>query len=221
MRLVCISDTHLRHMRDPITVPAGDVLIHCGDATMQGTLREIKAFADWFGALPHKHKIFVAGNHDWSFQMDRSRAIRALPIGCIYLEDSEAEIEGVRFWGSPWQPWFMSWAFNLPRGEALKAHWDKIPDHTDVLITHSPPYGYGDWVGGENVGCEDLLAAVRRVRPTLHVYGHIHGAYGQMDDGRTEYVNCSICDERYEPMNKAVVFDLAAPSTCSAGKEKA
>lgn len=218
MKIVCISDTHLQHLKMPILIPDGDVLIHAGDATMQGTLPEVRAFSEWFGNLPHKHKIFVAGNHDWSFQMDRSRAIRALPIGCIYLEDSEAEIEGVRFWGSPWQPWFFNWAFNLPRGDALVAHWDRIPEHTDVLITHSPPYRYGDWVQrGENVGCEDLLAAVERIRPRLHVFGHIHDGYGRMDNGRTEFINACLLDEKYNVVHAPIVVEIESVQAASTG----
>lgn len=209
MRIVCISDTHNQQVKLPIAVPDGDVLIHAGDATLQGTLAEVRVFAEWFAALPHRRKIFVAGNHDWGFQMDRRRCLVALPINCDYLEDSGIEIDGVRFWGSPWQPWFMSWAFNLPRGPALKAHWDLIPDNTDVLVTHTPPLGVADDVArGESVGCEDMLAAINRVQPQLHVFGHIHSGYGVYQGGRTKFVNASICDERYAPVNAPIVVDL-------------
>ena len=205
MKIVCISDTHLRQVK----VPDGDVLIHAGDATFQGTANEIREFSKWFGTLPHKHKIFVAGNHDWGFQMQRSAAVGLLPAGCHYLEDSGVTIDGVRFWGSPWQPWFLSWAFNLPRGEALQKHWDLIPADTDVLVTHSPPYGIGDWVArGENVGCEDMMKAVERVKPKLHVFGHIHGGYGQYQPGETLFVNASVCDEGYNPTNPPVVVTV-------------
>lgn len=209
MRIVCISDTHNRHAKHPIIVPDGDVLIHAGDATMQGTLPEIKFFSDWLRALPHKHKIFVAGNHDWGFQMDRKRSLSALPYGVHYLEDSGCEIDGVTFWGSPWQPWFASWAFNLPRGDALRKHWDLIPNGVDVLITHSPPLGVMDYVDrGENVGCEDMLAAVEAVRPRLHVFGHIHACYGTLERDGTKFINAALCDEQYEPTNKAIVVDI-------------
>jgi Icc-related predicted phosphoesterase len=90
----------------------------------------------------------------------------------------------VRFWGSPWQPEYLGWAFNLPRGEALAAKWALIPDGTDVLITHGPPRGIGDWLGQDGRGgCADLLTAVRRVRPLLHLFGHIHqdGGFWQAD----------------------------------------
>lgn len=210
MKIVCISDTHLMHMRQPIDVPPGDVLIHAGDATFRGDGYEVQEFSRWFGALPHEHKIFVAGNHDWGFQMQRGAAVGLLPAGCHYLEDSGVTINGVRFWGSPWQPWFLSWAFNLPRGAALKAHWDLIPEGTDVLITHSPPHGIGDWVDrGEHVGCEEMLKAVRRIKPIFHIFGHIHGGYGIKKKGATTFINASICDEGYVPRNAPIVFDIA------------
>jgi Icc-related predicted phosphoesterase len=199
------------HLRQPIAVPDGDVLIHAGDATFEGEAQEVRAFSAWFGALPHEHKIFVAGNHDFGFQFQRSAAVGLLPAGCHYLEDSGVEINGVRFWGSPWQPWFLSWAFNLPRGEALKKHWDLIPAGTDVLVTHSPPYGIHDWVeSGEHVGCEEMLKAVRRVRPAFHVFGHIHGGYGIKTKNGTTFINASICDEGYQPVNAPIVFEIAA-----------
>ena len=87
-----------------------------------------------------------------------------------------SEIDGVKFWGSPWQPAFYDWAFNVPRGRQLAEMWALIPDDTDVLITHTPPYGILDQVeNGELVGCEDLREALLRVKPKLHVFGHIHG----------------------------------------------
>lgn len=207
MRIVCISDTHFPTPQ--ITVPDGDVLVHCGDATLSGHLEEIATFAEWFGALPHRRKIFVAGNHDFGFQRQRDEALRLLGPGVIYLEDSGVTIDGIEFWGSPWQPWFLSWAFNLPRGEALKKHWDKIPPTTDVLITHTPPYGILDLVErGEHVGCKDMLKAVKRVRPRFHLFGHIHGGYGMLTRGHTTFVNASICTEYYMPTNAPVVVEL-------------
>jgi predicted phosphodiesterase len=97
MRLVCISDTHLRHVFKDIPIPDGDVLIHCGDATFTGKLPEIATFADWFARQPHQHKIFVAGNHDFGFQFQREEAIAALPKGVHYLEDSGVTIDHVKF----------------------------------------------------------------------------------------------------------------------------
>lgn len=208
MKIVCISDTHLMHLRTPINVPRGDVLVHAGDATFSGRKEEIRAFAGWFLALPHEEKIFVPGNHDWGFDLAPVEAAKLLP-GVHVLHDSGVTIDGVRFWGSPYQPEFMNWAFNLPRGEPLKRHWDMIPEGTDVLITHGPPHGIGDLVPrGEKVGCEALRDAVVRVKPKLHVFGHIHCGYGVYQPGATKFVNASVCNEAYEPVNAPIECDL-------------
>src|SRR5690606_27797878 len=129
--------------------------------------------------------------------------------GLTYLRDAGVEIDGVRFWGSPWQPEFFDWAFNLPRGEALAARWALVPEDTDVLITHGPPRGILDrTVTGTPVGCDDLRAALDRLAPRLHVFGHIHEAYGRVEGPRTTFVNASVCDVRYRAVNDPVVVDL-------------
>ena len=115
----------------------------------------------------------------------------------------------------------MNWAFNLRRGAALRARWDLIPTETDVLITHGPPHGIADTVKrpvaqivstlagqGLHVGCEDLVRAVRRVRPRLHVFGHIHEGYARVAQDGVTFVNASSCDVRYRVVNPPVVVDL-------------
>jgi Icc-related predicted phosphoesterase len=209
MKIVCVSDTHLQ-VGNKFKIPDGDVLIHAGDATPNGRLEHTAQFADWLSRQPHKHKLFVAGNHDYAFQVQRGYAVQLIEAaGARYLEDSGVIIDGRLFWGSPWQPEFMNWAFNLPRGPELKRHWDLIPEGTDVLITHSPPLGILDMTDrGEYVGCEDLRDAVQRVRPKLHVFGHIHESHGQERRDDTLFVNAAICDSRYRPGNKPQVIEL-------------
>jgi len=108
-----------------------------------------------------------------------------------YLENSGVEIDGVKFWGSPWQPEFFNWAFNLPRGRRLAEIWALIPDDTEVLITHTPPYGILDRVdSGEHVGCEDLRRALQRVKPKVHVFGHIHEDRGVVEQKRHHIYQC-------------------------------
>lgn len=217
MRLVCISDTHLQTPGD-WPIPDGDVLIHCGDATLSGRQEEISAFSQWFWKQPHEHKIFIPGNHDWGFQEHLDRALNLMPDKCKVLLGIPGilEIDGVKFWGSPWQPEFNQWAFNLQRGSQLRKHWELIPDGIDVLITHSPPMLIGDLVPqeikwGGHVGCADLRQALFRVKPKYHIFGHIHGGYGVHKDPdfpNTTFVNCSTCDEMYNPTNPPVVIDL-------------
>jgi Icc-related predicted phosphoesterase len=237
-RIVCISDTHLAHLPpQKIVVPDGDILVHAGDATFKGTREEVEAFAEWFDSLPHKRKVFVPGNHDCGFEFNWEAAVGLLPDYVDVLNDSGVTIAGLKFWGSPWQPEFCNWAFNLPRGEALRAHWRLIPEDTDVLVTHSPPIGFLDRVWRatpvravtptvtkvkryrEHVGCADMCAAVSRIQPRLHVFGHIHCDVGVVHHtwkaaakppatGKTTFVNAAICDDRYLPVHPPVVIDL-------------
>lgn len=197
-------------------VPNGDVLIHAGDFCNTGIERDVHKFAKWIRSLPHRWKIMVAGNHDRFFQQQPELARAYLDSGVIYLEDSGCEIEGLHFWGSPWQPWFMDWAFNLPRkGPQLRERWGLIPSETDVLVTHCPAFGVLDQVhpkgqtdsGTGPLGCEELAARLQHLRPRLHIFGHIHDSYGCLWQGQTLAVNASICDEDYRPVHKPVVID--------------
>ncbi len=204
--VVAISDTHCLH--EAIAVPDGDVLVHAGDFCSFGTIEEAQAFASFFRALPHPHKVIIAGNHDCCLERDDSLAPQ-LFSGCHYLFDSGARAAGLRFYGSPFQPWFLDWAFNLPRGKALADKWAQIPAGLDVLITHGPPRGVLDTtVSGDRAGCEDLAEAVGRSRPRVHIFGHIHEGWGTTAAGCTLFVNASICTFGYEPVNRAIVIDL-------------
>lgn len=197
--IVCVSDTHGRH--DRIPVPDGDVLVHAGDLTVDGGVDDVARFDDWLASLPHRQKVVVCGNHDWCFQRRPAEA-RARLRHAVYLEDQAAVIDGLRFYGSPWQPWFLDWAFNLPRGPELAAKWALIPGDTDVLVTHGPPAGVLDLTNrGERTGCTDLRERVRLVCPKLHVFGHIHEAAGADRVGGTLFVNACCATAR----NRAVV----------------
>jgi len=205
LRIVLSSDTHGRH--GDLVVPDGDVFVHAGDFTKRGRLEEVHEFAAWLEALPHRHKIVVAGNHDFLFERDPPRA-RALLACATYLEHEGTVVDGLTVFGSPWQPWFHDWAFNLRRGAALAQMWATVPSGVDLLVTHSPPRGVLDrtW-GGEDVGCDDLLAALPRIAPRLHVFGHIHEAYGTSSAGGRLSVNASNCDLRYRAVHPPVVVD--------------
>jgi Icc-related predicted phosphoesterase len=216
-----MSDTHYtnRHMKE-IEVPEGDVLIHAGDATFEGSRNETKRFARWYASHPHPYKIFVAGNHDWIFERNPEGGKRILGPSIIYLRDNMTEIGGFKIYGSPWQPEFQNWAFNLPReGDALVKKWTQIPHGIDVLITHGPAYGildrttFGD---RPRVGCEELRRCLDRLRRAhmrlrpVHVFGHIHGEYGiQRFDRDAISINASLCDEGYRVARPPIVFDIS------------
>ncbi len=206
MRIVCLSDTH--DLLDKLEVPDGDLLVHAGDFTKRGDLPAIRTFNEQLAALPHPHKVVIAGNHDFAFEQD-PEAARACLTAATYLEDAEVEIAGLRIYGSPWQPWFFNWAFNLQRGAPLREKWALIPEGLDILLTHGPPAGFGDLcVNGNRVGCQDLLEAIQRVQPRLHVFGHIHEDYGRWSLGSTTLINACNCTLRYKPINAPVVVDL-------------
>ena len=213
MKICCISDTHNRHRR--VVIPECDVLIHAGDATIAGTEAEFIEFGSWMDGLSATHKIFVPGNHDWLFQIDEEAGCDILR-SCDVLIDESIMIDGVKFWGAPWQPQFGGWAFNLPRGDPLMDVWSAIPMDTDVLITHGPPVNTLDECpdidgrGMVNVGCDALSDRLSIVSPRLHVFGHIHEGYGRRD-GHITSINASICDGHYHPVNRPQMFEFHHP----------
>lgn len=205
MRIVCVSDTHGLHRQ--LSLPNGDILVCTGDFTRRGRRAEVEEFDRWLSILPHKHKVIIAGNHDFLFEQDP--AARDLIQHGTYLQDELCEKDGVCIYGSPWQPRFFDWAFNLDRGLPLRNIWAKIPSGIDILLTHGPPHGILDTTArGLRVGCEELTLAIQRVRPKLHVFGHIHESYGQMMAGETRCVNASTCNLQYAPIHPPVVIDL-------------
>ncbi|WP_020559270.1 metallophosphatase domain-containing protein [Thiofilum flexile] len=211
MQLTFISDTHGKHAF--LTLKGGDALIHCGDFSTMGELDEIEDFAIFMGKQKFQHKIVIAGNHDWSLEDDRRMEAETLfkENGVIYLHDSGIDINGYHFWGSPIQPVFCHWAFNRPRGEVLQEHWLKIPDYTDVLITHTPPYGILDvCYDGVHVGCEALLVAVERVKPRIHAFGHIHEGYNTLEQEGTLFINACSLNEDYQFKNPPIVAELTS-----------
>lgn len=221
MKLVVISDTHGKH--DWLEkIPDGDVLIHCGDFSNVGEHEQVEDFITWLAGHPHKFKIFIAGNHDKSFDTKFVRSSRdnewlksvykrIEDLGLHYLENSGVDILGVKFWGSPITPDFypQHWAFNCPRGNEIAKYWDQIPQDTDVLITHGPPAHVLDWcANGRLVGCNDLMYHVQRVQPVYHLFGHIHESYGVEQKVDTTFVNASQLNERYSLTNKPIVLDV-------------
>jgi Icc-related predicted phosphoesterase len=232
-RIVCISDTHSLHkiMDDINPIPKGDILIHAGDCTNVGSEYEIKEFIQWFKNIEgFKTKIFIAGNHDFGFEnYNGLRHSNEAPwlhnlineeslsqSDVIYLHDSEFVIESpefsrpIKFYGSPWQPEFYDWAFNLPRnGKELEEKWSLIPEDTDILITHGPPHSVRDFTPyGLQVGCELLMHRVEHLNPLIHIFGHIHCAHGAVYKKDTLFVNAAICTEKYIPSNKPLVIEL-------------
>ncbi len=192
VRIVGISDTHTHK---PMILPPGDVLVHAGDLSNDGTLAEIQDQIDWLSSLPYDHKIVICGNHDGFFD-PRSRRKEDLKIdvewGDVrYLQHSSLELKFTKkanrqlnFFGAPQIPQCggNDFAFQYPRTD--DAWSGTIPPETDVLITHTPPRHHLDLPTG--MGCDFLLREVWKVRPSLHIFGHVHAGSGREEVGWDE-----------------------------------
>ena len=214
MRITFISDTHTKHNQISNDLPGGDIIIHAGDFMNSGyTWEEIYPFLKWYDDLDNYNtKIFIAGNHDRLFE-DRNQEARGLLTGyktIDYLQDETIIVNNAKIYGSPWQPEFYNWAFNLPRnGEDLREKWFNIPNSTDILITHGPPFGHLDITpyGNLNVGCELLRVRLDSLKPKIHVFGHVHSGYGYKFHEGTHFINAAVLNERYRYENKPITID--------------
>jgi len=220
MIITFISDTHTKHESITQDLPGGDLLIHAGDLMNSGrNPMDIYKFCKWFDELnQYEHKVFIAGNHDRIFETDPEMAseIYTSYKNIDYLQDNwvtvgdsdphDPNVKTAKIYGSPWQPEFYSWAFNLPKnGIEIAGKWEGIPDDTDILITHGPSWGAVDTVAGrpwDNLGCELLSERIQTFRPKIHVCGHIHSGYGVETIDGIHYINASVLDEAYEYTQK-------------------
>lgn len=177
VRVVCMSDTHNSH--HDMVVPEADILIHAGDATINGERGEIVDFLNWFAALPAKQRIFVPGNHDEEFFWNEKDARLLVPKGvdCLIGEGVNA-LGYLEVWGAPWvhghgepvRGKSGAFSFSSAKRDSL---WEKIPAVVDILISHAPPLAVAQTMG------DDLVdRAIWRTSPKLVVCGHIHWARG-------------------------------------------
>jgi len=227
VRVVCISDTHNFRSYSLANIPQGDILVHSGDFTDRGTVEELNHFKTLLDSLPHPNKIVVAGNHDYNLD-DKlpERVQQFFGSSCVYLQDSSIEILGIKFYGTPWTPIGMSFH---SRGESLTAMFDRIPDDTDFLITHSPPYNVLDLaytrptpLNQETTQCKDcnlkhpqyykhwgvksLKNRVLQVNPKVHQFGHVHDDGGKIHTipgFDTYFVNAAV-----DLYHKPIVLEL-------------
>lgn len=219
MRIVFVSDTHGKHFH--LDIPKCDLFVHAGDISSIGTFSEVYDFLYWLTKnVPAKYKVFIAGNHDLMAQRNkvifdsllRDFYVNIEGSGLHYLEDSAIQVEGINIWGSPWTPSFYPdhWVFNADRGEKIAKKWSQIPNNTDILITHGPPYETLDTIAQDkgNFGCQDLLEKVKEIKPKIHAFGHLHNDGGKMiKTGGTTYINCAVLDDRYYLSHDPVVIE--------------
>ncbi len=224
MIIDCVSDLHGFFPK----LEGGDLLIVAGDLTARDTQEELDKFDSWLCHQPYKKKIFIAGNHDNLLVDEKARKYRegnnnGWHERCEYLCDSGTEFEGLKIWGSPWTKSFSGMnpkcmAFTCETNEELAEKWALIPKDIDILVTHSPPYGKLDKTNTGHCGSKSLDEQVKKIRPALHFFGHIHEGYweygGTLVDGGpiVQYFNCSHVNERYEPVNNPIRIELSGNS---------
>jgi Icc-related predicted phosphoesterase len=220
MIITFISDTHTKHRNVEADLPGGDLLIHAGDLMNSGyDENDVWEFLDWFDKQEqYNGHVFIAGNHDRYFENkpDETKNILREYPKVIYLQDNsllyvnEDTNDVCSIYGSPHQPTFHNWAFNLPRnGEELQNKWNAIPEDVDILITHGPAWGHLDVTpyGNLNVGCELLRLRVDELKPKIHVFGHVHSGYGYKFYNGTHFFNASVLNESYNYKNKPITID--------------
>lgn len=222
MKIVAISDLHGNLGFD---VPECDLLLIGGDICPTPDRITLKyqtkylfqaswlrsTFEPWLRKQPVYKTIATWGNHDAIGE--KPDMVPQLPLEILF--DSATTFNGLNIYGSPWQLRFCDWSFNLNE-EELAEKWTKIPINTDIMVLHSPPYGYGDLADSypqvrpvkEHVGSKSLLARIDEIKPKLVVFGHIHSGYGIYNFGNTKLVNASVLDESYQRTNNPIVIEL-------------
>jgi predicted phosphodiesterase len=220
MKILVLSDTHNKHQQIPSECIENadnsiDMIMHAGDVSSRGTMAEVEAFLEWYDGLPYAHKILIAGNHDFYLEEAKKEEIDTLLAkypSITYLNDSGVEIDGLKIWGSPVQPWFYNWAFNR-KGADICRHWDLIPLDTDILMCHGGPKNAGSLNitarEREDVGCPYLCEKISELKQLkLFVQGHIHEGRGNYSsaDGKL-FINASVLNLSYQMANKPYVVD--------------
>lgn len=171
------------------------MIIHSGDASNNRdpiiNHNEMWDFKEWWNKLEVKYKIYVAGNHDTSIYHKVFDYRELENENSFYLENDDVEIEGIKFYGSPYQPLFGNWAFQRTDNKLFKM-WNKIPEDTDVLITHGPPKGILDLAEDRNhrleyCGDKHLFNRVMKIKPKYHLFGHIHNNGNQINVDQRVY----------------------------------
>lgn len=210
MKIICLSDTHGLHneiIQNGINLPDGDILIHAGDLTNIGGLKEYIEFNTWIKSLPYQYKIVIAGNHDFGLQ-NENKLVRQFLTDMIYLEDEFIEIEGIKIYGTPWSLTFYDWAF-MGTEEFLAAKYKKIPNNIDILITHTPPYLILDRTATWNyIGSKALLEKIFEIKPRFVIFGHNHEGYGKLEINDITFINASLANENYDIVNKPFVIEI-------------
>lgn len=209
IQTIClISDTHAQHRH--LQIEPCDLLVIAGDYSQRNREQDFQDFADWLRQQPARHKILVNGNHDKYYYRHPERFRFLLPVGVVFLENESVEIEGLRFWGSPVIMPVIRGIETVTERSAQRRQliWQSIPLNTDVVVTHSPPYGILDQVeAGKHYGCPYLLEAINRIKPRYHLFGHIHQDRGEISQDGIRFKNAAMVDDSEQIIHQPIVFD--------------
>ena len=202
MKIVAVGCTHASEL--DIVIPSGDVLIHTGDYTGMNSFSELTRLNAWFGKQPHKIKLLCPGNHDEVYESAPALAKKMLSNAQVLIDEA-ITIRGLKFYGTPWQPYYNNWSFNVQDPKKRAALFKKIPKDTNVLITHCPPRTILD----AGLGDPELAKRLDNLKHLkYHIFSHIHGAYGTLIKDGVTFVNCSILDDNYSVTNEPVVLEV-------------
>jgi len=216
LKITAISDLHGFIPK----LPEGDLLIVAGDLTARHSQEEFDDFLErYLYKQFYKKTVFIGGNHDSFFEKNPQGYIGSVE----YLENSGTSFKGIKIWGSPWSLSFKGIhpecrAFTKMTEDELNDHWRLIPDDTEILVTHTPPYGILDMVediyeGNRfHAGSTTLLRRIKELKKLkLHVFGHIHEGFGTCQSEEVpgvHFYNASYVDRNYKPSNFPHTFNM-------------
>lgn len=215
-KIVAISDTHELHRK--LNIPDGDFLIHCGDIINYNSQDCMFDFIKWMSALPHKHKIVIPGNHDMILDPYKKLYTPNLfeqifrDHNIHYLLHDFTVLDNFKIYGTSWVPSLSGWAFY----DYNQNRFGTIPDDTNILITHSPPYKIRDWCerpwGKDHYGSGHLLNKINELKNfgnlKAHFFGHCHDANGITEQFGIKFINAAVCNEDYKPINKIQTIEI-------------
>ncbi len=208
-RVTVISDTHCRHSE--IKMPAGDLLIHCGDMfdLFSRTPQRVSAIDSWFGKQSFEKIIVTGGNHDR--QIEAELAHRSQPLAnAHFLNEGLIEFRGLKIFAAAWVPYLSKHAFYKDQS-ALAKVWAGVPSDIDILVTHTPPQGILDKSrAGQSLGCPSLADEMQRISPRVHCFGHVHASAGHQRIGDTLFINASSIESGTGRIRQPISFTLSS-----------
>jgi Icc-related predicted phosphoesterase len=216
MKIVAFSDIHGQQnnkLARWFNNNPGDLLIFAGDLQLNN-LDDGTKFIEWIHQLPYTNKILVFGNHDGNYIHALAYIIQNSFNNITFLNNNNTIINGIKIFGSPHSVEYGSWWFMMKDNE-LADLWNKIPDDTDILITHGPPFGILDYTcDGFTTGSKTLGEKISKLKQLkYHIFGHIHESYGIKRINNITFMNVSLLNEKYQFANNPIIIDYDTGTT--------